>query len=78
MAEEILNSPHINILSSTPSPAPNPAPSEQESSESSSSFHFNKSKRKKTKINHEEWHDKLSQSINSFMAIQAKNEQEFF
>ena len=47
MAEEILNSAQINILSSAPSPAANPAPSNQESSESSSSFYFNKSKKKK-------------------------------
>ena len=73
-----MNSAQINILSSAPSPAVNPAPSQQESSESSGSFYFSKSKKKKTKVNHEEWHDKLSQSINSFMAIQAQNDKEAF
>ena len=77
MAEKILNSTHFNILSSAPSPDTNPAPSEQESSESSSSFYFKKSKKKKTKVNHEEWHDKLSQSINSFMTTQAQNDRVF-
>ena len=77
MAEEILNCTQINILSLAPSPAANLAPSEQEISESSSSFYFNKSKKKKAKVNHEEWHDKLSQSINSFMATQAQNDKDF-
>ena len=74
MAEEILNSIQINILSSAPSPPANLAPSEHESSESSSHFYFNKSKKIKTKVNHEEWHDKLSQSISSFMTTQAQND----
>ena len=78
IAEEVLNSTQINILSSAPSSAANPAPSEWESSEWSSSFYFKKSKKKKTKVNHEEWHDKLSQSINSFMKTQAQNDKEFF
>ena len=78
IAEEVLNSTQINILSSAPSPAANPAPSEWESSEWSSSFYFKKSKKKKTKVNHEECHDKLSQSINSFMKTQAQNDKEFF
>ena len=78
MAEKILNCTQINILSSAPSPAANPAPSEQESSESSGSFYFKKSKKKKTKVNHEEWDDELSQSINSFMTTQAQNDKEFF
>ena len=69
-----MNSTQINILSSAPSPAANPAPSEQESSESSSSFYLRSPKRKKTKVNHEKWHDKLSQSINSFMTTQAQND----
>ena len=49
MAEEILNSSQLNILSLATSPAANPAPSEQESSESSNNFCFNKSKKKKQK-----------------------------
>ena len=72
IAEEIFKSTQINILSSTLSPAANPAPREQEISESSSSF-LNKSKKK-----NEEWHDKLSQSINSFMTTQAQNDKDFF
>ena len=35
-------------------------------------------KRKEAKINHEEWHDKLSQGINSFMTTQAQNDKVFF
>ena len=62
MAEKILNSTQINILYSAPSPVANPAQSEQESS-----FYFNKANKKKAKVSHEEWHSKLSQSINSFM-----------
>ena len=49
IAEEILNSTQINILSLAASPAANPATSEQESSESSSSFYLKKSKKKKNK-----------------------------
>ena len=72
-----MNSTQINILSSAPSPAENPAPSEQESSESSSSFYLDKSKKKKLKVNHEEWHDKLSEGNNSFMRTQAQSDKEF-
>ena len=66
----------INILSSAPSPTANQAQSEQESSKSSSSFYFNKSKKEKnkTKINYEEYHDELSQSINYFMTTQAQSD----
>ena len=34
-------------------------------------------KRKKTKLNYEEWQDKLSQSIKLFMTAQAQNDKEF-
>ena len=66
----------INILSSAPSPTANQAQSEQESSKSSSSFYFNKSKKEKnkTKLNYEEYHDELSQSINYFMITQAQSD----
>ena len=70
MAQGNLNSTQINILSLAPSSAANPAPSEQESSESSSTL--------EKKVNHEEWHDKLSQSINSLMATQVQNYKEVF
>ena len=50
---------------------------EQESIESSSSFYFNKSKKKGEKVNSEEWCDKLSKNINSFMTTQAQNEKSF-
>ena len=33
---------------------------------------------KKSKKKNEEWHDKLSQSINSFMTTQAQNDKDFF
>ena len=78
MAEEILNSTQVNILSSATSPAANPAPNEQKSSESSRSFYFKKCEKEKTNVNHEQWHDKLSQSINSFIITQAQNDKEFF
>ena len=77
MTKKILNSTQINKLPSSPSPAGIPAPTEQGSSESSSSFYCDKSKKKKTKVNPEEWHDKLSQNINSFMTIQTQNDKEF-
>ena len=66
----------INILSLAPSPTANQAQSEQESNKSSSSFYFNKSKKEKnkTKINYEEYHDELSQSINYFMTTQAQSD----
>lgn len=66
----------INILSSAPSPTANQAQSEQESSKSSSSFYFSKSKKEKnkTKLNYEEYHDELSQSINYFMTTQAQSD----
>ena len=70
--------PEYYILSSAPSLAANPEPSEQESRKSSSSFYSKKSKKKKIKVNHEEWHDELSQSINSFMTTQAQNDKRFF
>ena len=70
MAQGNLNSTQINILSLAPSSAANPAPSEQESSESSSTL--------EKKVNHEEWHDKLSQSIISLMATQVQNYKEIF
>ena len=61
-----------------PLPAANPASSEQETTESGGSFYFNKFKKKKTKVNHEEWHDKLSQSINSFMTTETQCDKELF
>ena len=66
MAQEILNSTQINILSSAPSPFANKIVVNQVAV-----FILTSPKRKKTKVNHEEWHDKLSQSINSFITTQA-------
>ena len=36
------------------------------------------SPKRKKKVNYEEWQDKLSQSINSFMMAEAQNGKEFF
>ena len=72
LTEDILNSTHIDMASSSLSPDTTLAPFEKQCN---SSFYFSKSKKKKT--NQENMFEKFKSSINAFMASQAENDKKF-